>query len=70
MVNTVFDVENMHRFNQQHRFVHSLNQVYFDPPPLYDEIILDIRLANPNTVFMIQYSGNQLSDNETKNSLT
>lgn len=54
-VNTIsrsFDAENLHRFNQQQSLSRTFNQVHSDPPPSYDEIVLDIRLANPNTAIV------------------
>lgn len=54
-INTIsssIDAEHTHRSNQQQSLSHTLNQVHTDPPPSYDEIVLDMRLASPNTAII------------------
>lgn len=53
-VNTIFDVENFHQ-NSQQQFYHAPNQVHFDSPPSYSEIVLDIHLINSNTETISQH---------------
>lgn len=56
-VSSSIDAETSHiSSNEPHQsHSHTLNQVDTEPPPSYDEVVLDIRLASPNPNTAIIY---------------
>lgn len=51
-ISSSIDAENSQSFNDQQSLSHTLSQAYTEPPPSYDEIVLDMRLASPNTAII------------------